>query len=151
MNQVFTAVIRQSEGINGAYIVPPFDVQEVFGSKRVKVKATFDGVEYRGSLVTMGGCYMLGMTQEIRRKIGKDFGDTVEVTVEKDEEERTVEIPDDLKEALNHSEKALKAFERLSFTRKKEYINWITAAKKAETRNNRIEKTVYKMEIRKIK
>ena len=64
MKQEFDAVIQQHGEINGAYIEPPFDVLEVFGAKRVKVRANFDGVEYRGSLVSMGGCYMVGMTQE---------------------------------------------------------------------------------------
>lgn len=146
MKQTFTAVIKQSEGINAAYIEPPFDVKDVFGSKRVKVMATFDGVEYRGSLVTMGGCYMLGMTQEIRKKIGKDFGDMVEVTIEKDEEERTVEVPDDYQEALNNNEKAKMNFEKLSFTKKKDCVTKIMEAKKAETRLQRIEKYIVKLE-----
>lgn len=146
MKLEFSAVIKQSGNINGAFIEPPFNVQEVYGAKRVKVLATFDGLEYRGSLVTMGGCYMLGMTQEIRKKIGKDFGDMVQITIEKDVEERTVEIPDDFQEALNNNEKALKSYEKLSFTKKKEYITSITNAKKAETRINRIEKAIEKLQ-----
>ncbi len=77
MRQEFDAVIQQAGNINGAYIEPPFDVEQVFGAKRVKVLATFDGVPYRGSVVKMGGCYMLGITQDIRKTIGKGFGDTV--------------------------------------------------------------------------
>jgi flagellar biosynthesis regulator FlaF len=146
MIQSFTAVIKQHEGINGAYIEPPFDVKEVFGAKRVKVLATFNGIEYRGSLVSMGGCYMLGITQEIRKKIGKDFGDLINVTIEKDEEERTIETPDDFMEALKNSPEALKVFERLSFTGKKDYVNWINDAKKAETRISRLQKAIGQLE-----
>lgn len=142
MKQEFQAVILQHEGINGAYIVPPFDVKEVFGSKRVKVIATFDGVEYRGSIVYMGNCYMIGITQEIRKKIGKDFGDTIRVTLEKDEEERKIELPTDFMEAMKQKPEALKTYEGLSYTGKKEYVTWITDAKKEETRKNRIEKAV---------
>jgi len=146
IKQEFTAVIKQHGSINGAYVEPPFDVQKVFGAKRVKVKATFDGLEYRGSLVTMGGCYMLGMTQEIRKKIGKDFGDSVDVTIEKDEEERTVEIPDDFLEALKGNPIAIQIYEKLSFSRKKEYITWITQTKKIETRQSRIAKALERLE-----
>ena len=145
MKQEFEAVIQQHEGINGAYIEPPFDVEEVFGAKRVKVLATFDGVEYRGSLVKMGGCYMLGITQELRKKIGKSFGDVIKVTITKDEEERNVIIPPDLLEVLNNNTEALKTFEKLSYTAKKEYVTWITEAKRAETRADRIEKAVIKL------
>lgn len=142
MTKKFTAIIKQHENLNASYIEPPFDVKEVFGAKRVKVKATFDGIEYRGSLVNMGGCYMLGMTQEIRKKLGKDFGEAVEVTIEKDEEERTVELPEDFQIMLNSNPKALETFEKLSYTKRKEYITWITDAKKAETRQKRLEKSL---------
>jgi ribosomal protein S18 acetylase RimI-like enzyme len=138
----FKAVIQQHENKNAAFIEPPFDVQEVFGSKRVKVKATFDGLEYRGSVVSMGGCYMLGLTQEVRNKIGKGFGDEVFVTLEKDIEERSVEIPEDLANAMNENENAVATFKSLSFTAQKEYVTWITSAKREATRAERVIKAI---------
>jgi hypothetical protein len=142
LNQEFKAIIKQHENLNAAYIEPPFDVKEVFGSKRVKVKATFDGIEYRGSVVNMGGCYMLGLTQEIRSKIGKGFGDEVFVTLEKDVEERTVEVPEDFAAAMNCDETAVSTFQSLSYTAQKEYVTWITSAKREVTRSERILKAV---------
>ena len=138
----FNAIIKQHENLNAAFVEPPFDVKEVFGSKRVKVKATFDGVEYRGSVVNMGGCYMLGLTQEIRNKIAKCFGDEVFVTLEKDEEERLVEVPEDFATAMNCNEIAVSTFKSLSFTAQKEYVNWITSAKREVTRSERVIKAV---------
>lgn len=143
--QEFDAIINKVDGVNGAYIEPPFDVEQVFGAKRVKVKATFDQVPYRGSIVRMGGCYMLGMTQEIRKQIGKDAGDTVRVTVEKDEEERVPEMPEDFKAVLETNQKAKETYEKLSYSGKKDYILWITDAKKEETRRDRIEKSIAKL------
>lgn len=142
MKQEFNAIIKQHEGINGAYIEPPFDVEEVFGAKRVKVKATFDGVEYLGSVVRMGGCYMIGVTQEIRKKIGKDFGDTIFVTLEKDENERIVEMPEDFQEALNSNLEAKQNYNKLSYSNQKDYVRWIMDAKKQETRDSRIAKAI---------
>lgn len=142
LKQEFNAVIKQHGEKNASFIEPPFDVKEVFGSKRVKVKATFDGVEYRGSVVSMGGCYMLGITQEIRNKIGKGFGDEIFVTLEKDEEERSVEIPEDFGREMNNNEAALATFKTLSYSAQKEYITWITSAKREETRLDRIAKSV---------
>lgn len=141
----FTAVIKQHQNMNAAYIEPPFDVEEVFGSKRVKVNVTFDGIEYRGSIVKMGGIYMLGMTQEIRKKIGKDFGDTVEVSLQKDEEDRIVELPADFTEALADNQQALQTYDKLSYTAKREYVLWITDAKKADTRLNRIHQSLERL------
>ena len=145
MRQEFEAVIKKVEGINGAYIEPPFDVEEIFGAKRVKVLATFDGVQYRGSLVRMGGCYMLGMTQEVRKRIGKEPGDLVAVTIEKDEEERIPEAPADFLRALEQNKEALVNYEKLSYSSKRDYVLWITEAKKEETRNSRIEKSILKL------
>lgn len=142
MKQEFTAIIQQVEGKNAAFIEPPFDINEIYGAKRVKVKATFDGIEYRGSIVSMGGCYMLGMTQDIRKKINKGFGEEVAVTVEKDEEERTVEMPEDLSNAMRENNDAATNYEKLSFSAKKKYVTWITSAKKQETRDDRVVKAV---------
>jgi hypothetical protein len=142
MRQEFDAIIKQHEGINGAYVEPPFDVYAVFGAKRVKVLATFDGVPYRGSIVRMGGCYWLGLTQEIRARIGKGFGDVVRVTVERDDEERTVDVPPDLNQSLDAAPDARAAWEALSYSHKREYVNWINGAKRVETRASRIEKAI---------
>lgn len=138
----FNAIIKQHENLNASYIEPPFDIKEVFGAKRVKVKATFDGIEYRGSIVSMGGCYMLGLTQEIRNKIGKGFGDEVFVTIEKDVEERSVVIPEDFTSAMNCNETAVLTFKSLSYTAQKEYVTWINSAKRQTTREDRITKSV---------
>lgn len=120
----------------------PFDVEKEFGAKRVKVNATFDALPYRGSIVRMSGCYLIGITQELRKRMGKGPGDTVRVTVEKDEEERNVELPEDFSALLSNHGDAMSTFDKLSFTKKKEYVTWITGAKKVETRDARIEKAL---------
>lgn len=135
----FNAEIKKIEEKDGAYIEIPFDVEQVYGAKRVKVKATFDGVEYRGSIVKMGlPCYIIGITKDIRKKIGKKPGDIIEVTIEKDEEERIVEIPMDFKERIELDDNIKEFWNTLSFSMQKKYVVWITSAKKEETRIKRI-------------
>lgn len=140
--QEFSAEIKKHEGIDGAYVEIPFDVERIYGAKRVKVKATFDGVAYRGSIVRMDGCFLIGLTQAIRKKIGKMPGDTVVVEVEKDEEERVIDLPEDFQRALEENTAAHGYYESLSFSNKKDYFQWITGAKKTETRLSRIEKAI---------
>ena len=72
----------------GAYVEFPYDIRKEFGKGRVKVHATFDGEPYDGSIVNMGVknpdgsiCYILGILKDIRKKIGKQPGDSVHVTV----------------------------------------------------------------------
>lgn len=139
----FKATILQSGNINAAYVEFPFSVQELFGKKgQVKIKAVFDGkVEYRGSLAKMkSDCHILGLTQEIRKKLGKSFGDEVEVELWEDLEERKVSIPEDVHQLFNSNQEAQQIFEKLSYTHQKEYIRWIEDAKKQETRDQRKEK-----------
>ena len=142
----FEAKLIKVPDKNASYREIPFDVLEVYGSKRVKVKATFDGIEYRGSIVKMGtDCHIIGVTKEIREKINKTFGDTVFVTLEKDLDERIVEIPDDFKSKLEKNISANDFFNTLSFSCQKKYINYITSAKKDTTRNSRIIKSIEKL------
>lgn len=73
----FESTIYASEvGKGGAYVIFPYDVREEFGKGRVKVHATFDGADYDGSI-----CYILGIRKDIRKKIGKEIGDSVHVVV----------------------------------------------------------------------
>lgn len=138
----FIATI-QNAGSGGAYVEIPFDVESVFGSKRPKVKAMIGGVSYRGTLVRMGtDCHLLLILKSIRERIGKTFGDEVEITLEEDTELRTVEVPADLMQALKSEPEAKTFFEKLAYTHQKEYVNWIEEAKKNETRQRRVTKTI---------
>ncbi|MEE9586381.1 MAG: YdeI/OmpD-associated family protein [Nitrososphaerales archaeon] len=55
---------------------------------------------------------------------------------------RKVEVPADLLEALAQAKEVKGAFERLSYTHQKEYVSWIEDAKRPETREQRIRKTL---------
>ena len=90
----FEAVIEAVPDQDGAFIRFPYDVRREFGAGRVKVEASFDGVPYTGSIVNMGVknqdgsiCYILGIRKDIRKKIDKQAGDSVAVTVRRKREE----------------------------------------------------------------
>ncbi len=140
----FDAEIIKQESIDATFVEFPYDVEKEFGVKgQVKVWATFDGYEYRGSLAKMGhSCHILGITQKIRAAIGKKPGDTVHVILKKDDGPRVVEIPEDLKKLLEENEQAMSFFNTLSYTNQKGYADWITGAKKAETREKRVNEAV---------
>jgi hypothetical protein len=70
----------------------PYDVRTEFGKGRVKVHAEFDGEPYDGSIVNMGMknedgsvCYIIGILKDIRKKINKQFGDKIKVTIKERE------------------------------------------------------------------
>ena len=88
MTHRFTSIIIQNGDMDAGYIVVPVDIRKEYGVGRLKVEATFDGVPYSGSVVNMGAkdadgniCYIIGITKAIRQKIGKTFGDSVEVAI----------------------------------------------------------------------
>jgi uncharacterized protein YdeI (YjbR/CyaY-like superfamily) len=56
-----------------------------------------------------------------------------------------VKLPGDLSSALKKNKKEQEYFNSLSFTNKKEYIEWIVTAKKEETRTERINGTIERL------
>ena len=138
--QEFTASLIKVPDMDATYVMIPFDVKKEFGRKsHVRVKAWIDGTLYRGSIADMGEGNTLIITQEIRKKIGKIAGDKVHIIVEEDKEERIIEIPEDLEKVFKKNPGAANYFSTLSHTNRKEYVNWITDAKRQETRQKRIE------------
>ena len=140
----FVATIEQHKAMDAAYVTVPFNVAEVFGTKgQVKVKAYFDGYEYRGSLAPMGGgCHVLGIRKDIRKAIGKTFGDLVDVKVERDLEPRKVTIPEELEAQFSLNPEAKAAFDKMAFTHQREHAHYVDEAKKPETRQRRALKTI---------
>ena len=85
----FDGILHEIPEKGGAYVAFPWDIRQVFGKGRVKVRATFDGEPYEGSLVNMGVrnadgsvCYIIGVRKDIQAKIGKGPGNIVDVTVQ---------------------------------------------------------------------
>ena len=139
--QTFETVLEKHPWMNATGIMIPFDVEKVFGAKRVPVKALINGVIYRGSIVRMSGKYMLGIPKVFREAAGIKSGDHIVVTIEKDLEVRTVSVPKDLADAL--IEKGLSdSFSAMSYTHRKEHVRAIEEAKSPETRMRRIQKAV---------
>ena len=139
--QTFKTVLEKHARSEATAISVPFDVEKVFGAKRVPVKVSIGRAEYRSTVTRMSGKYVLAVPKVFRDAAGIKAGETVEVTIERDTEKRTVGIPEDLAAALEKS--GLRAaFLLMSYTHQKEYVRAIEEAKKEETRIRRIGKTI---------
>jgi uncharacterized protein YdeI (YjbR/CyaY-like superfamily) len=68
----------------------------------------------------------------------------VKKTAKPANKERTVaiEVPDYFMAALKKNKKALAVFEKFAPSHRKEYLEWITDAKREETRNKRIAEAI---------
>ena len=120
----------------------PAKVVEQLGSKRPKVRVTINGYTYRSSIAPMSGTFMLGISAEVREQAGVAAGDRVDVELELDTAPREVTVPADLAKAFKEEPAAKGAFEGLSYSRKRWYVEGIEGAKKPETRRRRIEKAI---------
>jgi hypothetical protein len=124
-------------------ITPPIDVPKVFGTRgRVPVRGTINGFPFRSSLTPCGGPHMMPVNKALCQAAGAAPGDTVEVMMERDEEERTVEAPPELKAELAKNKKALANWKKISFTNQKEMALLIRNAKQEETRTRRLAKVM---------
>ena len=139
--QTFEVVLKKHEKMEDTGIEIPFDVEAVFGAKRVPVKALVNEVEYRGSIVRMGGTYVLGIPKSFREAAGISAGELIVVTIELDAEERNVTIPADLAAALS-AKGVADIFAALSYTYRKEHVRAVEDAKSYKTREKRIAKAV---------
>jgi len=140
----FTGVIKTNKENSSTWIDFPYDLKETYGiGNLVPFIATFDGhVTYRGSLAKMGGdCAMVLLRKDVFAEIGKKAGEEVAIQIVLDDKPRELTIANDLRKVLEEGN-VWEVFSSLSFTHRKECIEWIESAKKAETRQNRLGKIV---------
>src|SRR5204863_6178549 len=122
--------------------VPPETLTALGQRKRAPVKVTINGYTYRTTIAVYGGKSYLGVRREVREAAGVKAGDPLTVGLEYDAELRAVDLPQALRRALEADAAAAAAFEKLSYTRKKEFIQWVTGAKRAETQRRRMEEAM---------
>jgi Bacteriocin-protection, YdeI or OmpD-Associated/Domain of unknown function (DUF1905) len=141
MGVTFTTTLLKDDSLDATGIVVPDDAIEALGpSKRPPVTVVIDGYTYRSTVARMGGQYLIPFAQEHRQASGIEPGRPVRVTLELDTAPRTVEVPEDLAGALAAKPGAREAFDRLSYSIRKEHVRQVETAKAAETRTRRIER-----------
>lgn len=126
--------------------IPSTVVEQLGGGRRPPVSVTINGYTYRSSVASMGGRYLLGLSAEVRQNTGVVAGDTIDVDLELDTAPREVEVPADFAQALSSHPDARATFDALNYSNKRRLVMAIDAAKAADTRLRRIEKTVGDLE-----
>jgi Bacteriocin-protection, YdeI or OmpD-Associated/Domain of unknown function (DUF1905) len=124
-----------------AAVTLPFDPKEEWGKVRAPVRGTIDGYPFTTTVARYGGVDYLAFRREVREAAGVQIGAKVAIEVELDTSERVVAVPEDLAIALADAG-VRETFDRLSYTHRKEYVDWVEEAKREETRNTRVGRTV---------
>jgi ribosomal protein L11 len=143
----FDAALHRLEGkIAWTVFYVPFSVPDIYGTNgRLNVKTIIDGHAFKGTLLPSKNGHYLAFNKEMKEACKKNIGDSVHVVLEKDDETRTVEIPDSIKEVLENNPGAMEAFQKLPDYIKREEINRIASAKQQQTIEKRLNELVGKL------
>lgn len=139
----FESTLRQM-GNNTGIEVPPEVLEELGGGRRPAVNVTVNGFDYRSTVASMGGKYLIAFSSDKRAASGIRGGDAITVDLTLDTAPRTVDVPEDLAAALAAAG-VTEAFEKLSPSAKKTHVDNVHGAKADETRIRRIEAIVAKL------
>jgi hypothetical protein len=131
------AIVQDSD--MNLFVQVPEPLVESFGKgKRPPILVTVNGVDYRTRVMVYGGKYLIGFRRDITAAAGLAPGQEIELGLELDESPRDVELPEDFAAILAADSEAARRFEQLSFSNRKEYVDWLQGAKRAETRQRRL-------------
>jgi hypothetical protein len=133
----------EPRGPAGAFLLSDEQVAAVGGGRRAfPVRVSVNGAALTLRLARMGGENMIGLARAAREQAGVSIGSAYQVQIVADESERSVEVPEDLAVALAGDAQARAAFESLAYTHRKEFVRWVSEAKRDATRAQRVVKTI---------
>jgi hypothetical protein len=137
-------LVARGPGGAWTFLPIPFKVEEAFGTKaRVPVSGTVNGFAFRNSLMPEGdGTHAMMFSRALQAGAQARAGDVVRVVLRRDNEERTVQVPDALRRALRRNKPAAATFAGLSYSQKREFADWISSAKQEATREGRLARAV---------
>ncbi|HEY7588649.1 MAG TPA: YdeI/OmpD-associated family protein [Thermoplasmata archaeon] len=144
----FTAKL-EAMGPKGAWVFLylPKEASEKLGSRgRVPVTGSMNGFSFRSSAFPRGdGTHQIAVNKAMQAGAKANPGDTVKVVLRVDTGARGVDVPADLKKAFASSAAAKANFEKMAWSHRKGYVDWIQEAKRPETRAKRIQEAVTRM------
>jgi hypothetical protein len=147
--QEFEAVLEADPRTGDVFVVAPFSVAEVYGTKEeLPVQTAIEGFPYQGELTPLGdGYHALVVPREVRRAVGKTVGDVLRVALRHDLSERVVNLPDDLAAGLAENAAASTFFKSLTKPEQRSYVRYLKGAKSHEIRAKRLTETLYRLSI----
>lgn len=128
------------KGAAWAFLVLPVDASARLPSRSMTtVEGTLQGHPFKATLEPDGqGSHWLKVGRALRKAAGADVGDIVTLQVTPVTVEPEPRVPADLRKALSGAPDASTQWSSLTPVARRDWIQWITSGKKAETRERRI-------------
>lgn len=142
MTELHLKTVLEGHGPAAAIVLTDEQVASLGAGKAFPVVVDFGDRSIRLRLSRMGGQNFIGFSKAARAEAGVEIDEEIEVTIRPDTEERIVEVPPALAEALDADPAVRAAFENLPPSKRKEMARQIADAKTDETRTRRVGKIV---------
>lgn len=142
----FTAPLLRPASPKGAawvFLVLPVNASAKLPTRTMtSVDGTLNGHPFQATLEPDGqGSHWLKVPRAMRTAAGVVVGDSVKVEITPVGEQPEPRVPGDLRRALAASPQARTQWSSVTPVARRDWIHWITSAKKTETRERRIAKT----------
>lgn len=122
------------------FVLPPVASNKLPTRSQVSVEGSLGGQPFQATLEPDGeGGHWLKVEQALREAAGAGVGDAVEVEVAPLAKEPEPAVPDDLRKALAAQPAAKATWDDITAVARRDWIQWVTSGKKAETRVKRID------------
>ncbi len=128
-------------GNHASIEIPDKNLSEIGGNRRAPLKITINGYTYQSTATGVDGKCMVVFPTRDREASGVAAGDKIMVTLALDDGYRNVDVPVELRNALDKNDLS-KTFHDLTYSKRKEFARQVSDAKAAETRARRIEKVI---------
>ncbi|MCZ4563611.1 YdeI/OmpD-associated family protein [Rhodococcus sp. IEGM 1401] len=132
------STVLESRGPAAAIVLTDEQVASLGSTKTPPVRFTIGGQTVRGRIGRMGGENLLGLNKSVRATLGVEAGDTVDVTIELDDQPQVIEVPPALATALDADPTLRAAFDALAPSTRKEHARSVADAKRDDTRERRV-------------
>ncbi len=125
---------------NWSFLVLPGDASAKLPTRAMTtVEGTIGGHGFKATLDPDGeGGHWLKVSRALRQAAGIEVGDTVSLEIRPAARQLEPRVPPDLRKALDADPAARAAWDDITLVARRDWILWITTAKKAETRDKRV-------------
>ncbi len=138
----FRATVEAARGGGHVVEVDPAIAGRIGAKHRTRVRGTFAGTAYRSNLVSRGG-RLVGVHKATLRAAGTLPGDMVVITMAVDTEPLPNDkVPEALARALRRNAAARRAWASMPPSHRREYVGYITEARRDETRARRVDASI---------